>query len=93
MTAPRIVASPKALVRRFGDEVLLAAADGDEIHRLTGTAAIVWDALAEPTSVDAVVARLAETHDEPVERIAGDISSFAEQLIEQGWVVVVGGTG
>lgn len=58
MSTP-IERSPSVLSRRVGAAWLVTTPEDPEVHELRGGAAVVWDRLEHPTSVDALVVGLA----------------------------------
>lgn len=59
MTPPLVQRCPEAIDRRAGTEVLVVRGGSNEVARLSGPAAIVWNALTEPASRHELVVRLA----------------------------------
>ena len=53
-------------------------------HALNGSAAAIWRGIAEQQPIPAIVARLAEQHEAPPERIAADVSAFVEAALDKG---------
>lgn len=51
--------SHDVLSRRVGAVWLVTTPDDPEVHELAGGAAVVWELLAEPSSVEALVGELA----------------------------------
>ena len=72
--------------RRSIDAVVLQAAGADEPVALPGTAAAVWDLLAEPATVDELVATLAEVYGESPDAIVDDVTGLLERLTALGAV-------
>ena len=50
--------SPNVLSRRVGASWLVTTADDPDIHELQGGAALVWERLEPPTSIDALIGDL-----------------------------------
>jgi hypothetical protein len=86
-----LVRSAAVLERSYADEVLLASPAGGDVHRLEGTAAVVWDLLGEPRSFGDLVGTLAGAFGEPRERIAGDVGPMIADLTQRGWLAEVNG--
>ena len=81
--------SPDVLSRSFAGETLVAAPTGGDVDRLTASAGVIWDLLAEPRSFDEITSDLATTYGAPRDDIAGDIEPFVRELIERGWLIEV----
>ena len=83
----RIVRSASTLWRAgpFG-QVVLAPGDA-EPHALTGTAAVLWDALADPVSPDDLAADLAAAFDTDPDTVAADIAPLLAAWRTSGAVV------
>ena len=81
--------SPTTLSRSFADEVLLAAADREEIDRLSGSARTAWDLLRKPQTLDSLVMNLAEVYDTETATIDADVEALVNDLVSRGWVEAV----
>lgn len=83
----RLVRSSATLWRAgpFG-QVLLAPGD-DEPHALTGTAAVLWDALAEPVTPDDLAIDLAAAFGADADTVAADIAPLLAAWRSSGAVV------
>ena len=85
MTTPsRFRRNGRVLWRRTGDGAILAHVEGDDFERLSPTGAAVWELLAEPTTVEAVSAELAEVFQGTEGTIDGDVATIIDQLVERG---------
>jgi hypothetical protein len=73
--------SPRA-IWRSSTSFLVAAVPPRPPTRVSGSAARVWDLLAEPITVDALVARLAETVAVPVTQLRTDVDALINQLVD-----------
>jgi hypothetical protein len=83
----RVVRSSATLWRSgpFG-QVLLAPGDA-EPHALTGTAAVLWDALVEPVTADDLAADLAVAFGTDPATVAADIAPLLAAWLASGAVV------
>lgn len=97
MTAPdalpdqrRYVRAATALWRRTSATVVLLAADDDEVFELAGTAVALWDAMAEPVTLDEATAQLAARFGAPVGAVAADVAGAVDDLVRRRVLVVVG---
>jgi len=72
--------------RRSIDAVVLMPAGAAEPAALPGTAAAVWDLLAEPASLAELVAALSEVYAVDPEAITDDVAALLAQLAELGAV-------
>ena len=88
MTAAEIVWRRRDDVswRRSIDAVVLQAAGADEPVTLPGTAAAVWDLLAEPGTLAVLVATLADAYGTDPSVITADVAGLLEQLVGLGAV-------
>lgn len=77
---------PQALSRSSADQVVVLPVGHDEPVVLSSTGAAVWDALAEPHSVEDLAGQLAATFDGDPQRIRGDVERFLHELGEQDMV-------
>jgi hypothetical protein len=76
----------RALWRRVGPEVLLAAADGSQIDRLSVPASALWLRLERPLGRDRLIAALAEDFEADPADIAAHVDRLLEELGARGWV-------
>jgi hypothetical protein len=61
-------------------------------HALNGSAAAIWRGIAEEQPIPTIVARLAERHGAPPERIAADVSAFVATALDKGLLESSGAT-
>jgi hypothetical protein len=59
------------------------------MHELSGSASTMWEALHKPISVDRLTKIVAKRYGVPVGSISDDITSFAQRLIQEGYLVIV----
>jgi hypothetical protein len=78
--------SNTALVRSTGFEVLLASVEREEVDVLSGSAALAWELLAEPTTTSALAVGLAEYYSIPASAIDADVRRLLEDLQSRGWI-------
>ena len=76
------------LWRRSGDQVLVRRRGHDELTVLAGTGVVLWEAIAEPVTFDALSTGLAAAHDAPVDTVAADLRVALESLLADGVVEV-----
>ena len=77
----------KVLAQPLDDQVILLSADRSDLLTLNGSGAAVWEALAEPGTVEEVTARILGSWpgaDSSVVR--ADVVAFLDQLITLGAV-------
>ena len=72
------------------DGVLIRRPGADDVVRLGGTGASLWQALREPRRSDRVVAELAEIHGVDEATVAADLAPVVAELLERGVVEVAG---
>jgi hypothetical protein len=77
--------SPSALWRALPDRVILLTVE-QEVLTLTGTAVEIWDELAEPTSPDVLIDRLAVRYDVEPSEISADVHALLSRLAASGSV-------
>lgn len=70
--------------RRTFDGVVVARAGDHETVALTGSAAAIWQGLAEPAAFDDLVARLAADHGVAPGAIRDDVATGVAELRDQG---------
>jgi hypothetical protein len=86
MNEPAFVRSDAALSRTVGSEVLLTAADREDVDRLSPTAGAVWGLLDRPRTVSSLVDELSRSFDSPRDRLAADVEALLTDLTARGWV-------
>lgn len=70
--------------RRVGDDILLAPAGRDDFDHLSGTAAVLWNLLDTPSTLEVLVASLSELYSVPAESIASDVGAMVADLTRRG---------
>lgn len=82
MTGPGVAWWRRADVswRRSIDAVVLMPAGAKDPAALPGTAAAVWDLLAEPATLDELVSALADAYAVDPAAITGDVVALLERL-------------
>ncbi|MEJ7846373.1 MAG: PqqD family protein [Acidimicrobiales bacterium] len=86
----RYVRAADVLWRRTAATVVLLAADDDEVFELGGTAVALWDALAEPATLEEATAQLAAHYGVAVGVVATDVVGAVEDLVRRRVLDVVG---
>lgn len=76
------------LWRRSGDQVMIRRRGDDELIVLAGTGVALWDGLADPTTLGALVADLAAAHGATPETVDHDVRTALASLITDEVVVV-----
>ena len=69
-----------ALWRRSLDSVIVFPVGTDDPVTIGGSGAVVWDLLAEPATLDELVATLAEVYEGDAASIASDVADLLSQL-------------
>ncbi len=73
--------------REVDDAVFLVTSESETVFHLNATGGVVWRLLAEPTSIQQVVAVLHEAFpDVARERIETDVATVIDGLVDQGFV-------
>lgn len=82
MSAP-VERAPSVLSRRVGAAWLVTTPDDPDVHELRGGAALVWERLAAPTTVDDLTAGLA-AEGAVADDLGAEIESVVQALRELG---------
>lgn len=96
MTEPAAIAEtvwrrrPDVLWRRSLDAVIFLPAGLEEPLTLTATGPEIWDLLAEPRTLDALVTVLADVHHADPAVVRTDIEPVLAQLVDVGALEPVG---
>jgi len=80
-------ASDTVLLRQAGDETVLLDMSSEEFFGLDGAGARMYELLAEPRSVDAVVDVMVDEYDVERAQLMADLLDLASELVERGLVV------
>ena len=80
-----VVRNPSAIAERVGGDLVVLDLEQDRYVRLNGSGAALWEALAEPQSVEALAARLVAAG-APSARAAVDAAAFVRALAERSLV-------
>lgn len=83
MGSVQYVRSEEVLWRRNPCEVVLLALGGDDVVRLPGTAAALWDLLAEPMALDELVTRLGQAYSVGPEQIGTEVRPVLDELVRR----------
>ena len=75
------------LWRRSGDQVMIRRRGIDQLVVLAGTGVALWDGLATPTTLGALVEDLAAAHGAPPETVDRDVRAALASLIADDVVV------
>jgi hypothetical protein len=78
------------LWRRTLEAVVLLPVEGDEVVTLAGTGTEIWELLAEPRTLEALVTVLADAHAADPAIVATDVEPVLERLVELAAVEAVG---
>ncbi|MDH3754866.1 MAG: PqqD family protein [Acidimicrobiia bacterium] len=91
--ARRLVQAPSVLVRRGLRDLYVLPPGQAAPTVVTPPGVIVWDLLADPISVDSLVAELAELFDADEGEIRSDIEPVLDELVAVGVLVDAGSDG
>ena len=91
MSEARFIRSSELLFRRTSTEVLVSSAGQVGVDALSGSAVRVWDILAEPRTVGAIVDELATFYDAPRVQIAPQVQTLLKELLDRGWAIEASG--
>ncbi|MEO0494346.1 MAG: PqqD family peptide modification chaperone [Actinomycetota bacterium] len=75
------------LWRRSGDRVLIRRRGNDHLVVLGDTGVSMWLALAEPTTVGALAAELAEAHGALLDQVTVDVQAAVARLVADEVVI------
>lgn len=76
------VASPRVLLRRLPDAIVVLPVDGDDAPTvLEGTAEELWDLLAEPRTLGQLAGELAARHQADPAVVADDLRVALDDLV------------
>ena len=83
------------VARPFGVETLLVPVCGgvgdlDSVYTLNEVGTIIWNAIAEPTPVEHLVATVAGEFDVTPDRVRQDVAEFLEELAQLRLIEVSG---
>ena len=67
--------SPRALFRRVGGDIILAAAGREDFDSLSSTASAAWELLEEPMDLDELVKQLASAYRVQTHSIVSDVAA------------------
>jgi hypothetical protein len=76
--------APSTLERHLTDGVLVLGPAPAEPLALTGTAGVLWDALADPWTTEALVAEMQRRFRGDPERIRRDVRATVDELVRAG---------
>jgi hypothetical protein len=80
-------ASEPPIEFEVGGDVTLYPSGSEEALLLNSTASEIWRRLAQPTSMDELVAGVAASFDRPVVEVAPHVAAVVEVLVERGVIV------
>jgi len=80
--------NPNQVFNEIDGEVLMLNVVNEEYYNLTGTAKIIWDILANKTTLKDIVNKLANQYEISTEDCLTDVKSFLEKLINKGIVEI-----
>ena len=75
---------PDVLWRRSLDAVILLPEDAADPFHLVGTGPDVWELLAEPRTLDALVAVLATMYEADPDVVRSDVATVLDRLVDSG---------
>jgi hypothetical protein len=89
---PLIRIAPSVAWNNIDGELAVFDPRDGRYHALNGSAAAIWREIAEQQPLPAIVARLAERHKAPPDRVAADVSAFVEAALGKGLLERIGAT-
>jgi hypothetical protein len=86
MSGTRYRRSTEVLTRAFGDEMLVTAADDDEVVRLEGPGLAVWEVLEAPRSLPEMVSILADAYQTSPDMVTSGVTTLLAELQRRGLI-------
>lgn len=83
----KVSRNPQAVSRKVGDETLVMMPEQRKLHTLNDTAGVIWDALAEPRTLDEIVEIITARFSCDRETAARDVAEYLRRLEEAGLIV------
>jgi hypothetical protein len=80
----QVARRPDLLWRRSMSQVLVMAPATGALVVLEGTAVELWDVLASPRSIEAVISTLADRHSVEPSAVAGDVGRALAEFEQRG---------
>lgn len=74
------------LHRNAGPDVLAMVAGDEEVHVMSGPAAVMWDLLSEGATLDDLIEEMADLYARSPDEIAPSLEGCMEDLVERGVV-------
>jgi hypothetical protein len=84
MIANRIAHAEDVIWRRIGDDVVVIKDDGQSIHVLNKTAALIWEICDGMCGINEITTRLCERFDVSFEDAYADVKEIIEKLTQAG---------
>jgi len=69
-----------AIWRRIGDEIVVIKGDGQSVHVLNKTAALIWEKCDGKCGIDEIAAHLCECFNVSLEEARADVREIIEKL-------------
>jgi hypothetical protein len=87
----RLLRSPDVVARQIAGEHILVpisqtGADLQKVYLLNGTAAAIWELLAQPLAREELVKALEEQYDAPEGSIPREVETFVQDLLQRGFL-------
>lgn len=89
MGSVRYVRGVEVLWRRNPGEVVFLALGDDEVVRLPGTGAALWDHLTHAVALDDLATRLARDFSADSHQVATEVQTLLDELVRRGAVARV----
>jgi hypothetical protein len=90
MPEPKVVRPPHVLFERVDQDTAVLDPDSGRYTRLNGSATLLWELLASPTTAGALAARLVQEYGIDEAAARRDVDSFLEMLRQRDLVVAHG---
>jgi hypothetical protein len=76
----------QVLHRNAGPDVLAMVPGDEEVHLMSGPAAVLWDLLSEDARLDELTGRIAELYAQPTDKIGPALEVCLRDLADRGLV-------
>ena len=78
--------SPHALYRNIGPDVLAMLPGAEDMHVVSGPAAVIWDLLSEDAGLDEMIGEIADLYEHPTEEVTPALEVCLRDLVDRGLV-------
>lgn len=76
----------QVLHRNAGPDVLAMVPGDEEVHLMSGPAAVLWDLLSEGTALDDLIREIADLYEQRTEEVTPALEVCLRDLVDRGLV-------